>query len=208
MRLFPWQDPPDPHRALLLRAQRGDRQAFRALYEALYEPVTRFLFRRIRSRADAEDLTSRVFHGFVEHLADIDPDKGSARMFVLTMARNAVIDFLRQKRENEPIDDAVFALVDERGTPLDSLLGQERIHVLRNAVAKLPVEMQELLLLRHGDGLKHAEIAEITGDSLANVKQKCSRAQRMLRELVLQNEAGQGEEAERAERGDIADVRL
>jgi len=190
MRLFtwPWADPDDRHRALLVRAQAGDREAFRALYKELYDPVCRFVGRRVRRREDAEDLVGRVFQKLLEHLGDVDPRRGSVRMFVLATARNAVIDFVRTRREGTSIDDLAPILADDRGTPLDSLVQKERIRALRAAVAALPDEMQEVLALRYGDGLKHAEIAALLGQSTDAIKQRLSRAQRSLREALQEGE--------------------
>jgi len=197
MRFFPWQGPDDRHCALLEKAQAGDREAFRALYLDLYDPVVRFVGRRIRGREDVEDLTGRVFQRFLEHLGDVDPRRGSVRMFVLSMARNAVIDHVRARRDGMPLDDVAPLLADERATALDSLVHEERLRALRKAVAALPPDVQEVLALRHGDGLKHAEIAALLGQTTTAVKQRLSRAQRALRDALL----------ERSET-EIADVRL
>jgi RNA polymerase sigma-70 factor, ECF subfamily len=205
MRLLPWPGPDDHQRALLERAQAGCREAFRALYLDLYDPVARFVGRRVRRREDAEDLVGRVFHAFLEHLGDVDPRRGTVRMFVLTIARNAVIDHARSRREGLPIDDVANVVADERQSPLDALLREERIRVLRAAIGELSAELQEVLALRHGDGLKHAEIAEILGENTATVKQRLSRAQRALRERL---EAGRtGKDAGGAKR-EVVDVRL
>jgi len=204
MRLFPWPSPDEKHRALLLRAQAGDREAFRALYLELYDPVARFVGRRARSRADAEDLVGRVFHQLLEHLGDIDLKRGSVRMFVLAMARNAVIDHARGRKEQTPIDDVAPVLEDERNGPLDALLQEERLAALRRAVEELPPDMRELLALRHGDGLKHQEIAEMLGESTDAVKQRLSRAQRALRDkLEVERVKGDG-----GAKGQVVDVRL
>ncbi|MDI1449656.1 sigma-70 family RNA polymerase sigma factor [Polyangium sp. 6x1] len=190
MRLFPWPwaDPDDRHRALLARAQAGDREAFRSLYQDLYDPVSRFVGRRVRRREDVEDLVGRVFHKLLEHLGDVDLRRGSVRMYVLSIARNAVIDHARARREGTPIDDVAPILADDRATPLDSLVQKERIRALRAAVAALPDHVQEVLALRYGDGLEHAEIAALLGESTAAVKQRLSRAQRSLREVLQEGE--------------------
>ena len=65
MRL-PWQQPADHHLRLAERARRGDREAFVALYRALYPPVARFVGRRVTCRADAEDAVARTFHRLLE----------------------------------------------------------------------------------------------------------------------------------------------
>jgi RNA polymerase sigma-70 factor, ECF subfamily len=205
MRLLPWLSPDDRHRALLERAQAGDREAFRALYLELYDPVARFVGRRVRRREDTEDLVSRVFHAFLEHLGDVDPRRGTVRMYVLSMARNAVIDHARARREAMPIEDVANVLVDERQGPLDRLLREERLRALRAAVAELPADAREVLALRYGDGLKHADIAELLGESTAAVKQRLSRAQRALRDKL---ESACAKSDEGGAKSEVVDVRL
>src|SRR4051812_30463640 len=90
-----WPDRDARHARWIRRAQRGDRDAFRALYGELYPLVAGFVSRRLANREDAEDLVSRVFHRLLERLSDFDPSRGSAAVFVLAIARNAVIDHLR-----------------------------------------------------------------------------------------------------------------
>jgi RNA polymerase sigma-70 factor (ECF subfamily) len=197
MRL-PWQSPDDHHRALLARAQAGDREAFRTLYVDLYDPVARFVARRVRRREDAEDLVGKVFHQFLEHLGDIDPQRGSTRMFVLSMARNAVIDFARVRRNNLPLEDVAALLEDGGHGPLETMIHEERVAALRSAISEMASESRELLLLRHGDGLKHAEIAELMGETTDTIKQRLWRAHRALRERLdthaaAETSSGKGE---------------
>lgn len=181
---FLWPSYDDRLRELCARARAGDRDAFRALYAELYGPVAKFVARRVARREDAEDLVSKIFHKLLERLPEIDQARGSVRMFVLAMARNAVIDHARTTRGHVPIDDATAVLADEAGTPLDALLREEDLRDLRNVLLELPDDTREMLALRYGDGLRHVEIAEMYGLNVATVKQRFSRALRALRERL------------------------
>ena len=74
------------------RARAGDAAAFRSLYRELEPVVAAFIARRVRTRADAEDLTARVFMNFLKHLGDYDRGRGSVHAWVLRIARNAMLD--------------------------------------------------------------------------------------------------------------------
>src|SRR4051812_49706714 len=65
-----------PTDKLLLRAAGGDREAFRALYADLYDPVARFVGRRVRHREDAEDVVSRTFERLLLRLESYDERRG------------------------------------------------------------------------------------------------------------------------------------
>src|SRR4051794_15419183 len=97
---------------LLRRAQRGDRDAFRALYRALQPEVYRFVARRLARRPDVEDVVAQVFTSVLEALPRIDPRKGTLFAYVIGCARRAVIDQLRRP-DSVPVD--ALGLVD--GSP-------------------------------------------------------------------------------------------
>lgn len=165
---------------LLVRSQRGDREAFRELYRALYGPVSRYLRRRVPSAADAEELVGQVFFRLLESLDRVDPRKGSVLVYALSMARNALVDEARGRAGLLP-EEAAAAVPDTSAGPLERLMGAEEVERVRAELAKLPVETRELLMLRFGDGLRFAEIAQVMGLSEAAVRQRTSRAVRELR---------------------------
>jgi RNA polymerase sigma-70 factor (ECF subfamily) len=165
-------------------ARQGDRGAFRSLYVALYDPVARFVARRVGRRHEAEEIVARVFHRVLERLADFDRRRGTPRMFVIAIARNLVVDHLRAARREEPIEDLAGVIASEEATALDALVRDEELRELREALLGLPPQAREVLALRYGDGLKHQEIAELLGVHVDAVKQRASRALRELRARV------------------------
>ncbi|MDC0666210.1 RNA polymerase sigma factor [Nannocystis radixulma] len=177
---LPWPLRDELHARRLARARDGDGEAFRALYRDLYPEVVRFVARRIHGRADAEDLTARVFVAFVERLGDYDRARGSVRGWLLTFARNAVIDHLRKVRPATSPDLLDLLPSDAEG-PEGGLLQREELAQLAALVRDLPAETRELLALRFADGLRHREIADVLGLQEATVKQRVSRALRDLR---------------------------
>jgi RNA polymerase sigma-70 factor (ECF subfamily) len=166
---------------LLLRARRGDRDAFRALYRELYDPVARFVGRRVRQRDDAEDVISRTFERFLLRLDSFDEQRGGALPFALAIARNLMLDDLRAQRAGVPLEEAAAQLVETR-TPLAELLRGEEVRVAREKLEALAPEVRELLVLRYGDGLGALEIGQLLGVSTAAVRQRLSRAVRSLRD--------------------------
>jgi RNA polymerase sigma-70 factor (ECF subfamily) len=187
----------------------GDRRAFTRLYRDLHPLVARFVARRVDSRADAEELVAEVFRRVVEHLAAFDPKRGSVRAWVLRIARNAVIDHYRARKH--PLAPSVVASLDSLGSlsslsslgslgmlamngheggPLDRMLADERSARIRELLAACSDETRTLLAMRYGDGLRHAEIAELLGLGEAVVRKRISRAVRELRSRsqVLEDE--------------------
>lgn len=178
---LPWPLRDELHARRLARAREGDGEAFRALYRDLHPEVSRFVARRVRARADAEDLTARVFVAFVERLRDYDRGRGSVRGWLLAIARNAIIDHFRRVRPTATPGELLDALPCDAAGPLDGLLERERLDQLAALVRGLDPEARELLSLRFADGLRHREVAAILGLQEAAVKQRVSRILRDLR---------------------------
>jgi RNA polymerase sigma-70 factor (ECF subfamily) len=177
---------------LLERSRAGDREAFRSLYQSLYDPVSRFVARRVKRTADAEDLVSRVFFDLLKRLDEVDARRGSVLAFVLAIARSRVIDHARSARDALSIDALDAVLTDDRESALDAMIDGEEQRALERLVRELPDETREMFSLRYGDGLKHAEIAAVLGLDVAAVKQRFSRAHKALREKLEEEGARSG----------------
>src|SRR3990172_3766788 len=80
------------------QAKSGDADAFARLYDAYVERVYRYIFFRVADDQTAEDLTSLVFLRVWEHLSRYRLD-GSFLAWLYTIARNAVIDHYRTRKE-------------------------------------------------------------------------------------------------------------
>lgn len=195
MRL-PWVQPADHHARLAARAAKGEERAFVALYRALYPTVARWAARRAGSRADAEDVVSRTFHRLLEVLPRFDPARGTVLALALSIARNALVDEARARRPGPagPPEIATAALADGAPGAEQRLLDAERLAAVARLLDGLPAPTRELLELRFGDGLRHAEIAALTGASEAAVKQRVSRALRELRAALAADGATQARE--------------
>lgn len=172
--------------ALALRAQGGDRRAFTRLYRQLHPQVARYVARRVASSADAEDLVSRVFERVVARLAQFDPQRGCIEAWTIRIARNAVIDHARARRPQVGLDQAP-ELDDVRRDPAAQLLVVEELSELAAKVRACSPEVQQLLSLRFGDGLRHRAIGQLLGISEAAVRKRLSRALRDLREAPQPN---------------------
>lgn len=187
----PFEQPAAHHARLARRAAAGDRAAFLELYRALYPPVARFVARRVAARADAEDVVARTFHRLLEALPALDGARGTVLGYALTTARHAAADLARSRGPAGGAGDADLAdPADGAPDPLARLEADERLRALARVLAGLPEATRQLIELRFGDGLKHAEIAALQGVSEAAVKQRVSRALRELRAALAGPGAG------------------
>ncbi len=178
---------------LLERAKAGDRDAFREAYHGLHAKVHAYVARRARPE-EVEDLVARTFHKLLERLQSFDPAKGEPLAFVLSIARNLLLDDARKARPTVDVDevDPTAAGLLHHQTPLSQLLTDERLRSLRARLLALPARTQEMISLRYGDGLTHGEIAALLGLQEDAVKQRISRAVRELRAAEDAEPEGKG----------------
>jgi RNA polymerase sigma-70 factor (ECF subfamily) len=154
---------------------------FTAIYDQHIWQVYGFFAYRLRSRADAEDLTQQTFERALRAWRRYDADRASVSTWLLAIARNLLIDHLRSDRSAlhgpiSDVDENHAALADERDGH-DLGLDPD----LERALAELGDRERELIALRFGGDLSGPEIAKLTGLSVANVKQTLSRALRRMR---------------------------
>jgi RNA polymerase sigma-70 factor, ECF subfamily len=160
------------------RSRRAARQEIAGLYEEHVWGVYGFFGYRVASRADAEDLTQLTFERAMRAWSRFDPDRASARTWLMSIAANLLIDHYRRDHSprQEPIEDHLSRreLITE-----DPDLGLSPDLV--QALEQLSQRERELIALRFGGELSGPEIAELTGLSLANVQQILSRSLRKVR---------------------------
>lgn len=164
-------------------ARHGDSDAFRTIYRALHPPIEAYLARRIPERSECDDLVASCFARIVERLEQYDPQRGSLKMWAFGIARNLLHDHHRSRAKATPVDPAILdAAPDDDAGPLAQLLRDEQNHQLLDQLRQLPADARELLALRHGEGLRHREIAQLLDISEAAVRQRLSRVHHQLRQ--------------------------
>jgi RNA polymerase sigma factor (sigma-70 family) len=160
------------------QSRRAAREEVAELYEEHVWGVYGFFGYRVASRNDAEDLTQLTFERAMRAWGRFDPDRASARTWLMSIANNLLIDHYRRDRttRQEPIEDHLSRreLISE-----DPELGLSP--KLAAALEELGERERELIALRFGGELTGPEIAELTGLSLANVQQILSRSLRKVR---------------------------
>ena len=160
----------------------GDLSAFDALYTAHIDAIYRYLYRRTLHRMTAEDLASTTFLKALEKIDAFDPAKGRFGGWVMTIAKNVLTDHFRALKPQTDIDDVWDLRSDD---DVAGNLDDKEAHAeLRAALAKLPKDKREIVLLRVWEDLSYAEIAALTGKTEGNAKVIFSRAMKDLRELI------------------------
>src|SRR2546425_4617291 len=110
----PSSDIPADEQDLARRASSGDRRAFAALYDHHVDAVYRYAFFRLRTDAEAEDVTSEVFHRALVAMPRYEPRRPFLA-FLYTIARNVIADQMRRQRPQASFEDAFAHPTDAPG---------------------------------------------------------------------------------------------
>lgn len=191
-------DPPADLKSLtdqevVTRAKTGDQAAYRELVRRYERPVFSLVFRMVRNRELAEDLSQETFIKVLNALESYRSEfKFSS--WVFKIANNAAIDHLRRREldtlslegsphaETPQMVEATALQIGERGeTALEEVENRELGGEIERAIAKLRPEYRTCILLRHVEGRAYEEIAEILNLPLGTVKTYIHRARNELR---------------------------
>jgi RNA polymerase sigma factor (sigma-70 family) len=161
---------------------RGDAEAFGHLYEEHVWNVYGFFGYRVASRQEAEDLTQATFENALKAFHRFDRKRASFQTWVMTIARNLLIDHYRSDRssQQQPIANAAEAeagLGERASEEPDLGVAPD----LEAALDGLGARERELIALRFGGDMTTQQIAELTDLTVANVQQILSRSLRRLR---------------------------
>ena|SRR5436305_11308253 len=153
---------------------------FGRVYEDRVWQVYAFVAYRVGDPPLAEDLTQATFERALRAWSRFDPRRGSELAWLLTIARNLLVDHFR--RDRSVTIDRIEELVDSwEAGPESRFAGSPQ---LIEALANLGDREREVLALRYGGDLNGPEIAALLDLSVANVQQIISRSLRKLRDLL------------------------
>jgi RNA polymerase sigma-70 factor, ECF subfamily len=174
-------------------AKKGSEAAYRELLTRYERPVFSLVFRMVRDRETAEDLSQETFIKVLNNLDRYSPEfKFSSWLFKI--ANNLTIDHLRRRRVDtisiEGAPDAVtaesakatsIAVASGSESPLEELESRELGTAIERAIGKLRPEYRACIMLRHVEDKSYEEIAEIVKLPLGTVKTYIHRARHELR---------------------------
>ena len=178
------------------QARDGRESAYRELIRRYQRPVFSLIYRMVRDRELAEDLSQETF---VKVLNAIDRYRPEFKFssWVFKIANNASIDHLRKKELDtlsldggpdattaERVEATALRIGDSTESPLDELEARELGSAIERAIGKLRPEYQTCIILRHVEGRPYDEIADILELPLGTVKTYIHRARAELRELL------------------------
>ncbi|HEY8755237.1 MAG TPA: sigma-70 family RNA polymerase sigma factor [Candidatus Dormibacteraeota bacterium] len=165
---------------LLIEAAQRDRAAFAPLYERYVDQIFAYAHSLTRNRELAEDVTASTFAKAIEDLPRFQWRGVPYSAWLYRVASNLVA---RQGRRPAWVDLEAHQPTDDQ-SPEVIVVQRDREAAVRAAVAVLPDDQRQAVLLRFGGDLRNREIAEIMGRSEGAVKLLTFRAMTNLRKQL------------------------
>lgn len=163
--------------AIMCRVQAGALDALSELFERHQTPLLNYFLRLGSPRAAAEDLVQDVFVRILKYRATYRPGSRFAT-WMYSIARNARLNQLHKQRGETEWDDAF----SPRALPTDGAQADQEQQILARALARLPEEKREILVLSRYQEMKYEDIGALLGCETNTVKVRVHRAMRELRE--------------------------
>ncbi len=168
-------------RLAVARAKEGDHEALRFLYVSYSHNIYGYVRSIVRNDHEAEDVTQHVFAKLMTTIHKYDDRGVPFFAWLIRMARNVAIDHLRSNRLT-PTEN-VLDPTTSTGVDLD------RTETVRAALAALPDEQREVVVLRHVVGLTPGEIADRMGRTESAIHGLHHRGRRALQRELIQLES-------------------
>ena len=170
-------------RRAIAAAKRGEWDAIHYLYVRYGDDVFAYVRSIVRNHHDAEDITQGVFAKLMTAIQRYE-ERGAIPFagWIMRVARNATLDHLRARRQI-PVEEV------RTTDPCDEGREFEQRQCLKEALAALPREQREVLVLRHVLGLSPPEIAEQLEKTESSVHGLHHRGRATLRAALIELEA-------------------
>lgn len=161
--------------ALVLQATKHDHRAFVQLYDRFVDRIYRYVYFKVGSSTDAEDLTAQVFLRAWEAIGKYQVTGRPFTAWLYRIAHNLIVDHHRARRETVSLEET--SPLEAPGTSLEEITQQHvNSELLRQALRRLTPDQQEVLLLRFLEGYSVAEVAQMMGRSRGAIRTLQHRA--------------------------------
>lgn len=164
----------------------GDNQAFTELYYASYKQLYGFLLSLTKNKEDAEDLLQNTYIR-IRNGSHLYKKQGTPMTWMCAIAKNQYLDFVRKygKNRNTDFGEIENYVSEGMSSAKDGASDVENRMILEYAFSILGEQERTIVILHMINGLKHREIAELTGLPLSTVLSKYNRSLKKMKESIM-----------------------
>lgn len=164
----------------------GNVQLYSELMQRYQRKILAFIYHMLKSARQellAEDLCAETFYKAYRSIHSFREVDASFSTWLYTIARNTVLSELRKQRfGNIPLEESnVTPTTSAETLPENTVLRNEKVALVREAINKLPEKQRSALILREYEQLEYQEIANVLGQTVSSVKSLLFRARASIR---------------------------
>jgi RNA polymerase sigma factor (sigma-70 family) len=164
----------------------SDTVRFLRIYDEHMNYVYRYINFRVMNPSVAADLTSTVFEKALAAFESYRKEKAAPQTWLITIARNTVTDYLRQRSQRNTVSlELALEVKCNDPTPEEQLEKKEEREKLNICLSLLPTREQEIISLKFGAELNNRRIASVLRLSSYNVGTILFRAISKLRDCFF-----------------------
>ena len=171
--------------AVMLQVREGQVGRLAVLFERYHRNLFNFLYRLTGNREQSEDLTQEVFMRMLKYRRSF---RGHASFvgWMFQIARHAHVDAGRKARREQPWEEDRTEPASPEAAVDESLRKAQEVALVRRALAGLPADSREVLVLSRYHDLKYEEIGRILGCEAGAVRVRVYRAMRALGQVFAE----------------------
>ncbi len=157
------------------------------VYNEYFSPVYNYVFYRLLSRENSEDIVSQVFMKICSHLSEFDPEKASLKTWIFRITDHALIDFYRKQRPSLSIDHEETGLENTLSVHFDEQY-ERQVDPTRQAIfaalQQLPERDRTFIYYKYYLNITNREIARRMNMNENTVSAIMARARQKLKGLL------------------------
>jgi RNA polymerase sigma-70 factor (ECF subfamily) len=182
-------DSPDSVETLIQQCLQGDQAAWQRIVQQHWRKVFNVAYKFVGRHDEAEDLTQDIFLKVFKSLGTFDR-RANFQTWLISVSRNLCIDHYRSvRKERESVDRGVdtdtLAPVSPEAGPMAALEQQDRVALLRQALATLNPTLREAVVMRDLQELSDQEIASKLDLPEGTVKSRINRGRTELARRIV-----------------------
>lgn len=151
-----------------------------SLWDEHYEEIQKFVRRRTKSDADAEDIVQNVFIKAYQGMSLLK-EEDKSRAWLFQIARNCIVDHYRKARRTEPLPETMQLAQEE---PMDDGDSLEAAEDMRSILSYLPEKYREALELADLKGMSQKQLSEYLNISYSGAKSRVQRGRELVKDMM------------------------